>query len=111
VVVQAVQVKLQAFLAYLLTTLLAVVVALMVRGIALTVLIVHCQLEQPVAGARQSVEMVEEKPPIVAVMDMEIAVMAPVEPSIRMARRVLQILEVVVVARAILHMAVPAVLE
>jgi hypothetical protein len=55
--------------------------------------------------------MVEEKPPIVAVMDMEIAVMAPVEPSIRMARRVLQILEVVVVARAILHMAVPAVLE
>jgi len=100
VVVQAVQVKLQAFLAYLLTTLLAVVVALMVRGIALTVLIVHCQLEQPVAGARQSVEMVEEKQQLAAVMDLEIAVI------LQMALRVLQILEAAAVVRAIGNLAV-----
>jgi hypothetical protein len=100
VVVQAVQVKLQAFLANLPTTLLVVVVALMELGIAPTVLDVHCQLEQPVSEGLRSVEMVEGRPPIVAVMDMEIAVI------LQMARRVLQILEAAAAVRAIGNLAV-----
>jgi hypothetical protein len=88
VVARAVREERQAFLASLLISLLAVVVALMVRGTAPMVLIVQCQLEQPVAGALRSVEMVEEKPRLVAVMVMEIAV------TVRMAQQVRQILEV-----------------
>ena len=88
VVARAVREERQAFLASLLITLLVAVVALMVRGIAEMVLIVHCQLEQPVAGALQSVEMVEEKPRLVEVMDMEIAV------TVQMAQQVRPILEV-----------------
>jgi hypothetical protein len=80
VVVQAVREERQAFLAFLLSMLLAVVVALMVRRIAPTVLIPHCHLAQPVSEGLRSVEMVDKKPPLVAVMAMEIAVMVPVEP-------------------------------
>jgi hypothetical protein len=46
---------------------------------AMPVFFLHCHLAQSVSAALQSVEMVDKKPPHVAVMDMEIVVMAPAE--------------------------------
>ena len=71
----------RAFLELLFFMRLVEAVALMVLQTAMPVFLLHCHLAQQVSGGRlQSVEMADKKPPLVALMDMEIAVTAPAEP-------------------------------